>query len=147
MRRSLSEILNDKRPTSVIGQLVSKSKHISSISSLFDHSLPRNLKGNVKLASYENGLATVIVPNAVYATQLRLEQYAILERLRQHSQFQYAYRIVAKVRPSHSTMKTNKKRFSKPISSATTTLLQEEAKHCDDPDIAAVLASLAKHGQ
>lgn len=142
MRRKIADLLINSSHASLTG-LIRKAEIVERHRQLFDTALPANLCGKVCFASLNDGMITALAPNAVVATQLKLQQHDILQNLQRYDEFRHSWQIKAKVRPTNTVAAT---RSTLPtISPSTAKLLREEALHCDDEDIAEALACLASH--
>jgi len=146
MQRAVSDILfkGDVGSSRRIRHLVGETQKIDRLDRLFSTVLPDYLREYVHFACIDNGKVTVTTTNGIYATQIRMMQGDILDQLREQQDFAYAYQIVTKVRPQATASVSNPKALH--ISDKTARLLEQEAKLCDDQDIAAALAALASHG-
>ncbi len=142
MRKQVSELLNS--PTSGLGSLIERAQQVNRLQKMFTQSLPINLKDSgVEFACVINGVITVLVPNALAANQIRMQQHEILKHLRQFPEFEFIYQIKPKVRPHAERQK--RKRKVNPISKQNAELLLQEARHCGDEELRKVLESLATH--
>ena len=145
MSRSLSDILSGAGGSTKVSELVSKAHYVGHSEQVFRTALPTELKDLINFANYQNGTITATAPNAVFATQLRMQQRDILNHLRRYEEFRYAYQINVKVRPVINGL--SKQPNPPEISKKTGNLLAQEARLCNDEDIAAVLISLASHAK
>ncbi len=141
--KAITDILSPRGEPAGLGKLIRRASKVGLAQRLFTEVLPVNLRNEVILADYQNGTITVVSQSPAYATQIKLLQHELLESLRRHAEFAFAYRIVAKVRPVNSPRR--KPRLLPTISARTAGLLEAEARLCDDEEIADALASLAKH--
>ncbi|OZG71981.1 hypothetical protein BTA51_18435 [Hahella sp. CCB-MM4] len=118
---------------------------INQLQQLFAHGLPDSLKESVQFAGEQNGKITVVVPNALVANQVRMNQHEILRSLRQFKEFEFVYQITPRVKPI--TEKPKPKNKTSPISTRTAELLLQEAEYCNDEELRKVLESLASHAK
>ena len=146
MRNKLADLLAlPQASSSPISRLILKAENTAHYQEVFDTALPSELRGHICFANLNNGLITVIAPNAAIATQVRIQQSDILKSLQKYDDFRYVWQIKAKVRPV--SVPFAKKSAPPVISTKIAKLLREEARLCDDKEIAEVLSSLASHAK
>jgi hypothetical protein len=143
LRQSLTDILLNSSGTNRISGLLKEASNVERYQKIFTAALPEELQKHASFAALNDGLITAIAPNAAYATQIRMQQSDILQILRNHNEFFHAYQIRVKVIPDWT--KSPKKTTPPVISVKNAELLFQEARLCDDEEIADVLASLASH--
>ena len=105
--------------------------------------LPDLLRNKCRYGGFKDGELTLIVPHSALATQVRYQQYEILQALRKEALFRNAWRIrtrVAPVRTVHSPEPVKRS-----LSDKNARLLEEEAGHTKDEGLKNVLLKLARH--
>lgn len=145
MFQKLTRILSGAEGNSAITSLVSKARLTERYQNIFMKAVPDDLQPHIRFAALDNGLITAVTTNAVFATQLRILQGEVLAKLREHSEFRYAYKIRIKVTPVN--LFPDKRKAPLTISQTNADLLFQEARLCDDEDIADALAALASHAK
>lgn len=105
--------------------------------------LPAQFRDKCRYGGFNEGEITLIVPHSALATQLRYQQYDILQALRKEDGFGKAWRIKTRVAPPHFQRKSEPVKRS--ISNKNARLLEEEAGHTKDEGLKRILLKLARH--
>jgi hypothetical protein len=105
--------------------------------------LPALFRDKCRYGGFSEGELTLIVPSSALATQVRYQQYEILQALRQDEQFRNAWRIRARVAPPHFPRRSEPVKRS--LSNKNARLLEEEAGHTKDEGLREILLKLARH--
>ncbi|WLQ14109.1 DciA family protein [Hahella aquimaris] len=139
--RKLGDILSSSSPA--LESLFHRALQLDKLQKIFSQCLPPHLRNKVTLSSVKDGVIRVTVPDAVTATQLRMNQHTSLPELRKHKDFDFAYQFKIRVEPTE--VKAKIKRKAKPISQKNAELLRQEAQLCDDPELKKALEALSTH--
>ena len=126
-----------------LGELAKKSRSLSRQNELTIHSLPPAIRPYCELQSYEKGSLIIGTPTSAAATQLRFMSGAIVEKLKQHREFQGLQSIKIKVIPTTQRV-TRPMQRALSISERNKALLLETASHINSPDIAQSLRKLVQ---
>lgn len=105
--------------------------------------LPDNLQKGVRFISVNDGDLTISAESSSTASQLRLRQHEVMERLRENDLFRFVWRLRVKVSPPRFAERTPA--VSIPLSNENARLLKEEAGHTKDKNLREVLEKLAGH--
>lgn len=105
--------------------------------------VPENLRPHCRFVSYHDGDLVLAADGSVIASQIRLRQREILEALRKTPDFQYAWRLKAKVAPPRDKPSPVVKK--EPLSKENARLLNQEAGHTKDEGLREVLEKLSRH--
>ncbi len=105
--------------------------------------LPEAFAGKARFVSLRDGEVTLSVESSVLASQLRLRQHEVMEKLRDHEDFRYVWRLRVKVVPARFREQTRREKV--PLSNENARLLKEEAGHTKDKNLREVLEKLASH--
>ena len=105
--------------------------------------LPSLLRNKCRYGGFKDGELTLIVPHSALATQVRYQQYEILQTLRQEALFRNAWRIRTRVAPPPAVH--TPKPVKRSLSDKNARLLEEEAGHTKDEGLKNVLLKLARH--
>lgn len=107
--------------------------------------MPDNLAGKVRFVSVRDGDVTLSTESSTLASQLRLRQHEVMERLREYEGFRYVWRLQVKVVPPRFRHQSRREKV--PLSNENARLLKEEAGHTKDKNLREVLEKLASHVQ
>ncbi|MAL99895.1 DUF721 domain-containing protein [Hydrocarboniclastica marina] len=107
--------------------------------------LPEQFRKKCRFGGFSNGELTLVVAHSALATQLRYQQYDILQAIRQDERFKNAWRIRTRVAPPHFL--PPRQRVKRALSKKNARLLEEEAGHTKDEGLRDVLLKLARHHQ
>lgn len=105
--------------------------------------LPVQFRDKCRYGGFKDGELTLIVAHSALATQLRYQQYEILQRLRQDQQFGNAWRIRTRILPPHFQRQAEP--IQRSLSQKNARLLEEEAGHTKDEGLKNILLKLARH--
>lgn len=105
--------------------------------------LPAIFRAKCRYGGFKEGELTLIVPHSALATQVRYQQYEILQALRQDEHFRNAWRIRTRVAPPQFPRRPAP--IKRSLSNENARLLEEEAGHTKDEGLRAVLLKLARH--
>lgn len=105
--------------------------------------LPDSFAGKVRFVSVQEGEVTLSTETSALASQLRLRQHEVMEKLREQEDFRYVWRLKVKVMPPR--FRDNTPREIVPLSNENARLLREEAGHTKDKALREVLEKLASH--
>lgn len=107
--------------------------------------IPVAIRSGVRFISSHDGDLTISAESASIASQLRLRQHEIMEKLRENDMFRYVWRFQVKVIPARYNDRAPLARA--PLSNENARLLKEEAGHTKDKNLREVLEKLASHVQ
>lgn len=143
-KKSILELLADNTGrASALRNLLAKAElHQSAEEQVLD-AIPATLRSGVRFISSHEGDVTVSAESASIASQLRLRQHEIMEKLREKEMFCYVWRFQVKVIPARYSDRTLPAREL--LSNENARLLQEEAGHTKDKNLREVLEKLASH--
>ncbi|WP_404368501.1 DciA family protein [Marinobacter sp.] len=105
--------------------------------------IPASLKGQVRFVSLRDGDMTLNAESSTTASQLRMRQHEIMEKLREDPVFQYVWRLRVKVAPPRFTHRPAIRKTA--LSNENARLLKEEAGHTKDKQLREILEKLASH--
>ncbi|MDX1635017.1 MAG: DciA family protein [Marinobacter sp.] len=105
--------------------------------------IPETLAGKVRFVSIRDGDITLSTESSALASQLRLRQHEVMEKLREYEDFRYVWRLRVKVVPPR--FREQSRREKVPLSNENARLLKEEAGHTKDKNLREVLEKLASH--
>jgi len=107
--------------------------------------LPDHLHSHVKVAKVENGVLTLLVRTAEWATQLRFHENAVLQHFH-HGGTLTVKRVIIKLDP---TPVANLPPIgpARHLSTTSARVLQQTAQHISHPPLAAALSRLAQRAK
>ncbi|MGM0449213.1 MAG: DciA family protein [Pseudomonadota bacterium] len=108
--------------------------------------LPGNLSDCCRFGGYGNGELTLLVPDSTRASQVRFQQRAIIQNLRQDERFSQIWRIRARVQPWHDP-RPRTVRERPEMTTTNAELLREIAQETEDSGLSGVLRRLSSHAQ
>ncbi|RMF19286.1 MAG: DUF721 domain-containing protein [Gammaproteobacteria bacterium] len=141
-----------KRPDQIarehnrLQKLLEEALNHDALNARFRQALPAHLSQLVTLISVQQGILTVVVPDGTVAARLRMEQSAIMSRLREGGEpFDYCYTFRIRIRPQARAKRARPKPI--PISKENAGLLLQEARQTDDEGLSKVLEALARQAR
>lgn len=125
-------------------RLLKQAQTLSQLQVLVHHYLAPAAREQLQLGSYDNGVLTLVLAEAAWATRLRYQEARLLDQLRQHSEFTGLQRIRLKVRPASSAPETaeEERRY---ISATASEHIRDSAENIQDPQLREALQRLANN--
>lgn len=138
-KRSKS-ILTQMAPVKVLMQ---KASYLNKLQQCLNLYLSATLQEHCAVASFQNGVLTILMSNAQWTTRMRYQQNKLKQQLQVHHEFHDIVKIIVKVSPK--PLKQTEETNDLSLSLNTATIISETAKGITDPVLKEALERLAKH--
>lgn len=124
--------------------LLQQAQNLSQLQALVHQYLAPAAREQLRLGGYENGLLTLVLNDAAWATRLRYQQEQLVQQLRQHDPFAGLLRIRLKVRPAsnHPEPAETERRY---LTANASEHIRQSAEQIEDPQLRAALKRLAQN--
>lgn len=129
--------------TSSLKQLVNKASYLSQLQQCLNLYLSTAIRENCAIASFQNGILTILVNNAHWATRLRYQQNKLKQQLQEHHEFCGIHKVTIKVSPK--PLKESEEVHELIMSSKTAKIIAETAENINHPALREALERLSKH--
>ena len=129
-----------------LSRLLRQAEQHRRVETVILEALPGNLAECCRFGGYANGELTLLVPDSTRASQVRFQQRAIVQNLRQDERFSQVWRVRARVQPWHDPRpRTARERPEMTADNAE--LLREIAEETEDSGLSGVLRRLSSHAR
>lgn len=144
MNNSLKPTAQILRSNHFLQRLLSQAQTLSQLQLLVHRYLAPAAREQLQLGSYDNGVLTLVLAEAAWATRLRYQQERLLGQLRQHPEFASLQSIRLKVRPAGSVPEPieQERRY---ISKNASQHIRNGAASIQDPELREALQRLANN--
>ncbi|UYZ84119.1 DUF721 domain-containing protein [Entomomonas sp. E2T0] len=129
--------------TSSLKQLVNKASYLNQLQQCLNLYLSTTIRENCAIASFQNGILTILVNNAHWATRLRYQQNKLKQQLQEHHEFYGIHKVAIKVSPK--PLKEPEEVHELTMSSKTAKIIAETAENINHPALREALERLSKH--
>lgn len=126
-----------------IKQLMLKASYLDRLQHCVNLYLSQIMQENCSIASFQDGVLTLLAHNAQWATRLRYQQNKLKQQLQNHREFNGVQKISIKVMPP--LPKETKTIQNRTISTKSAKILSETADNIKHPILKEALERLAKH--
>lgn len=126
-------------------RLVARAQSVDYLQQLLNQYLQPAAREHCLLASYQDGLITLIVTNGHWATRLRYQQKRLLQQLQSLTEFSQVTRIQFKVRPPMQSEKPITRTIK--LSEQAGQIIQSSAEATRDPVLREALQRLAQQAK
>lgn len=123
--------------------LMQKASYLNRLQQCLNIYLSTTLQEHCAVASFQNGVLTILMTSAQWATRMRYQQNKLKQQLQQHQEFNDISKIIIKVSPK--PLKKTEQINDLLLSLNTATIISETAKGIKDPALKEALERLAKH--
>lgn len=144
MNKSLKPAAHILHGNHFLQRLLKQAQTLSQLQTLVHGYLAPAAREQLQLGSYENGVLTLVLAEAAWATRLRYQQDRLLGQLRQHPEFSSLQRIQLKIRPAGNAPEPAEKE-RRYISESASQHICDGAANIEDPKLREALQRLAKN--
>ncbi len=123
--------------------LMQKASYLNKLQQCLNIYLSAILQEQCAVASFQNGVLTILVNNAQWATRIRYQQNKLKQQLQAHHEFHDITKIIVKVSPK--PLKRTEQPNNLSLSLNTAAVISETAKGIKDPALKEALERLARH--
>lgn len=132
------------RGSPLLQRLLRQAENLSRLQALVHRYQSPAIREQLRLGSYEDGVLTLVLADAVWVTRLRYQQEHLMQQLRQHAEFSGLRHIRLKIRPKSSAPAEapEERRYLSDIASQN---IRQGAQNIEDPQLREALQRLAKN--
>ena len=138
--KSASQILHGNNS---LQRLLRQAETLSQLQSLVHRYLAPAAREQLQLGNYEQGVLTLVLADAAWATRLRYQQEQLVRQLAQHAEFASLQRIRLKIRPPAGVADADDGTERRYLSGTASEHIRHYADSIDDPQLRAALQRLA----
>ena len=144
MNKPLKPATQVLRGSPHLQRLLRQAENLSKLQSLVYQHLAPAQREQLQLGAYEQGVLTLILADAAWATRLRYQQERLMQQLRQHAEFAGLQRIRLKIRPASDAPPEphEERRY---LSDTASQNIRQGAENIEDPELREALQRLAKN--
>ncbi|MGI6407395.1 MAG: DUF721 domain-containing protein [Thiopseudomonas sp.] len=144
MNKPLKPATQILRGSPRLQRLLRQAESLSKLQALLYQHLAPAQREQLQLGGYDEGVLTLILADAAWATRLRYQQGRLLQQLRQHDEFSGLQHIRLKIRPASAAppARHEERRF---LSDTASQNIRRSAESIEDPELREALKRLAQN--
>lgn len=143
MNKPLKPAAQLLRSNQHLQRLFRQAEQLSRLQVLVHGYLSPAARSQARLGSYRDGVLTLVLEDAAWATRLRYQQERLVNQLQQHDEFAGLQRLTLKVRPAATRPAREEQEERRYLSEQASTQIRQSADDITDPRLRAALERLA----